>query len=37
VIGLNEGALQAIGPSAATLADAEGLSAHASAVRRRLI
>ena len=36
VIGLNETALQTIGPSAATLADAEGLSAHAAAVRRRL-
>jgi histidinol dehydrogenase len=36
VIGLNEQALQAIGPTAATLADVEGLSAHAAAVRRRL-
>ena len=36
VIGLNEAALQAIGPSAVTLADAEGLSAHSAAVRRRL-
>ncbi len=36
VIGLNETALQDIGTSAATLADAEGLSAHAAAVRRRL-
>jgi histidinol dehydrogenase len=36
VIGLNERAFQAIGPAAATLADTEGLSAHAAAVRRRL-
>jgi histidinol dehydrogenase len=36
VIGLNDTALQAIGPAAATLAEAEGLSAHAAAVRRRL-
>jgi histidinol dehydrogenase len=36
VIGLNERALAAIGGSAATLADAEGLAAHAAAVRRRL-
>jgi histidinol dehydrogenase len=36
VVGLNEQALQAIGPAAATLADTEGLTAHAAAVRRRL-
>jgi histidinol dehydrogenase len=36
VIGLNEQALQAIGPAAATLARAEGLTAHAAAVTRRL-
>ncbi|MEX1020175.1 MAG: histidinol dehydrogenase [Litorilinea sp.] len=36
VIGLNEIALAKIGPAAATLADVEGLSAHAAAVRRRL-
>ncbi|MFO7630912.1 MAG: histidinol dehydrogenase [Caldilinea sp.] len=36
VIGLNELALQAIGPSAQTLARAEGLSGHAAAVERRL-
>lgn len=36
VIGLNEQALAAIGPAAAVLADVEGLSAHAAAVRRRL-
>jgi len=36
VIGLNEQALQAIGPAAQTLAETEGLTAHAAAVRRRL-
>lgn len=36
VIGLNEQALQAIGPAAAILARAEGLTAHAAAVTRRL-
>jgi histidinol dehydrogenase len=36
VIGLNEQALQAIGPAAAVLAKAEGLTAHAAAVTRRL-
>jgi histidinol dehydrogenase len=36
VVGLNEAALQAIGPAAATLAQAEGLTAHAAAVTRRL-
>jgi histidinol dehydrogenase len=36
VIGLNEQALQAIGPAAAVLARAEGLTAHAAAVTRRL-
>jgi histidinol dehydrogenase len=36
VIGLNEEALQAIGPAAVTLANAEGLTAHAAAVKRRL-
>lgn len=36
VIALNEAALQAIGPAAETLARAEGLTAHAAAVARRL-
>jgi histidinol dehydrogenase len=36
VIGLNEQALQAIGPAAEVLARAEGLTAHAAAVARRL-
>ncbi len=36
VIGLNEKALQKIGPAAATLAHAEGLTAHAAAVNKRL-
>jgi len=36
VIGLNEQALGAIGPAAQTLAQAEGLTAHAAAVRQRL-
>lgn len=36
VVGLNEEALAAIGPAAATLAEAEGLTAHAAAVYRRL-
>ncbi|MCB0252060.1 MAG: histidinol dehydrogenase, partial [Anaerolineae bacterium] len=36
VIGLNEAALQAIGPAAETLANAEGLTGHAAAVARRL-
>jgi histidinol dehydrogenase len=36
VIGLNEQALQAIGPAAEILARAEGLTAHAAAVTRRL-
>ena len=36
VIGLNETALQAIGSAAETLARAEGLTAHAAAVARRL-
>ncbi len=36
VIGLNEVALQAIGPAAELLAQTEGLDAHAAAVRRRL-
>lgn len=35
VIGLNETALRAIGPAAEVLANAEGLTAHAAAVRRR--
>jgi histidinol dehydrogenase len=35
VIGLNEQALQAIGPAAQTLARAEGLTAHAAAVKHR--
>ena len=37
VIGLNERALQKIGPAAATLAHAEGLTAHAAAVEKRLV
>jgi histidinol dehydrogenase len=37
VVGLNEQALQAVGPAAATLADAEGLDGHAAAVQRRLV
>ena len=36
VVGLNESGLQAIGPAAETLARAEGLTAHAQAVARRL-
>jgi histidinol dehydrogenase len=36
VIGLNERALQAIGPAAEILANAEGLTAHAMAVKKRL-
>jgi histidinol dehydrogenase len=36
VIGLNERALQAIAPAAKTLAETEGLTAHAAAVARRL-
>ena len=36
IIGLNEDALQAIGPAAETLARAEGLTGHAAAVARRL-
>jgi len=36
VIGLNETALQRTGPAAVTLAQAEGLTAHAAAVQRRL-
>ncbi len=36
VVGLNEEALQKIGPAAETLARTEGLTAHAAAVRRRL-
>jgi histidinol dehydrogenase len=36
VIGLNEQALQAIGPAAGVLAHAEGLTAHVAAVERRL-
>lgn len=36
VIGLNEQALQAIGPAAQVLARAEGLTAHVAAVERRL-
>jgi histidinol dehydrogenase len=37
IIGLNERALQAIGPAAEQLATTEGLTAHAAAVRRRLV
>ena len=36
LIGLNEEAFRAIGPAAETLARAEGLTAHAAAVARRL-
>jgi histidinol dehydrogenase len=36
VIGLDAAALARLGPSAALLADLEGLDAHARAVRRRL-
>ena len=35
-IALDRAAMQAIGPAAATLADAEGLPAHAASVRKRL-
>ena len=35
-IALDENAVQTIGPAAATLADAEGLPAHAASVRKRL-
>ncbi len=36
VFGLNESALEAIGPAAWTLATTEGLTAHAAAVAKRL-
>ena len=36
IIGLNESALESIGPAAETLAHTEGLDGHAAAVRRRL-
>jgi histidinol dehydrogenase len=36
LFGLNQQALRDLGPSAVTLAEAEGLTAHAAAVRRRL-
>lgn len=36
VIGLNETGLRTVGPAAATVARAEGLTAHAAAVERRL-
>lgn len=36
IIGLNESALESIGPAAETLARTEGLGGHAAAVRRRL-
>ena len=36
IIGLNESALESIGPAAETLARTEGLDGHAAAVRRRL-
>ncbi len=36
VIGLNERALAKIGPAAVALAEAEGLTAHAAAVKKRL-
>ncbi|HET8627515.1 MAG TPA: histidinol dehydrogenase, partial [Thermomicrobiales bacterium] len=35
LIGLNGGGLRALGPAAITLAECEGLTAHAAAVRRR--
>jgi histidinol dehydrogenase len=35
-IGMNSDAAKALGPAAATLADAEGLPAHALSVRKRL-
>jgi histidinol dehydrogenase len=37
VVGLNEEGLQAIGPAAEVFAEAEGLTAHAAAVRRRIV
>ncbi|MEM7531177.1 MAG: histidinol dehydrogenase [Chloroflexota bacterium] len=36
IIGLNEAAMQKIGPAAETLANIEGLTAHAAAVAKRL-
>ncbi len=36
IIGLNDEAFRKIGPAAQTLGEAEGLTAHAAAVRRRL-
>lgn len=36
VVGLNEAALQVIGPAAQQMAEAEGLFAHAAAVRQRM-
>lgn len=36
VVGLNQSALTAVGPTAARLAETEGLTAHAAAVHRRL-
>ena len=36
LVGLNERALRRIGPAAVRLAEAEGLTAHAAAVRARL-
>ncbi len=36
LVGLNDAALRRIGPAAARLAEAEGLAAHAAAVRARL-
>lgn len=36
LVGLNEAALRAIGPSAIRIAEAEGLTAHAAAVQARL-
>ncbi|GIV96303.1 MAG: histidinol dehydrogenase [Herpetosiphonaceae bacterium] len=36
LVGLNEAALRRLGPAAQRLAEAEGLTAHAAAVRRRL-
>lgn len=36
LVGLNEAALQRIGPAAARFAEAEGLMAHAAAVQKRL-
>ena len=36
IVGLNDAAFAQIGPAAETLAQAEGLTAHAAAVAKRL-